>query len=34
MNFNDLVAEMVREDLKNIGRGLRDGRLKLEAPDT
>ena len=25
MNFNDLVTEMVREDLKNIGRGLRDG---------
>ena len=30
MNFNDLVTEMVREDVRNIGAGLRNGRLKVD----
>ena len=33
MNFNDLVTEMVREDVRNIGAGLRNGRLKVDALD-
>jgi GDPmannose 4,6-dehydratase len=33
IKFDDLVTEMVREDLKSIGRDLRSGRLKVEALD-
>lgn len=33
MNFDDLVTEMVREDVRNIGAGLRNGRLKVDALD-
>jgi GDPmannose 4,6-dehydratase len=33
MNFNDLVTEMVREDVRNIGTGLPNGRLKVDALD-
>jgi len=33
MNFNDLVAEMVREDLRVIGTSPRDGRRKVGGLD-